>query len=139
MPAYMTARCLRRCCAIRTRGAGRFGLIAPTAQKSKNKCLKDSEHTSQINERAYRGKPLSESQEISNKAKSRLRASVEHVFGHMENSMGGIFVRSIGIARAKIGVTLMNLAYNLSRTEVLIRNKTFGFERISAPKIPTAA
>lgn len=56
--------------------------------------LKDSEHTSQIKERAYRGKPLSESQEISNKAKSRIRARVEHVFGHMENSMGGIFVRS---------------------------------------------
>jgi hypothetical protein len=29
--------------------------------------------------------------------------------------MGGIFVRSIGIARAKVGVTLMNLACNLSR------------------------
>ncbi len=68
MPAYMTARCLRRYCAIRTRVASRFGLIAPTAQKSRNKSLKDSEHTSQINERAYRGKPLSESQEISNKA-----------------------------------------------------------------------
>lgn len=57
----------------------------------------------------------------------------------MENSMGGIFVRSIGITRAKVGVTLINLAYNLSRVEVLIRNKMFGFERISAPKIATAA
>jgi IS5 family transposase len=97
--------------------------------------LKDSDHTSQIVERAYRSKPLTEAQEISNKAKSRVRARVEHVFGHMKNSMGGIFVRTIGIARAKVGVTLMNLTYNLSRIEVLIRNKTFGFERISAPKI----
>lgn len=97
--------------------------------------LKDSEHTSQINERAYRGKPLSESREISNKAKSRVRARVEHVFGHMENSMGGIFIRSIGITRAQVGVTLINLAYNLSRAEVLIRDKTFSFERICAPKI----
>lgn len=101
--------------------------------------LKDSEHTSQINERAYRSKPLTEAQEVSNKAKSRVRARVEHVFGHMENSMGGIFVRTIGIARAKVGVTLMNLTYNLSRIEVLIRNKTFGFERISAPKMGAAA
>jgi hypothetical protein len=53
----------------------------------------------------------------------------------MQNSMGGIFVRSIGIARAKVGVTLMNLSYNLSRIEVLIRNKMFGFKRISAPEI----
>ena len=101
--------------------------------------LQMSEHTSQINERAYRGKPLTEGQEISNKAKSRVRARVEHVFGHMENSMGGIFVRTIGIARAKVGVTLMNLAYNLSRMEVLIRHKTFDLERISAPQICQAA
>jgi transposase, IS5 family len=107
--------------------------------QEKERGLKGSEHTSQINERAYRGKPLTEAQEISNKAKSRVRARVEHVFGHMENSMGGIFVRTIGIARAKVGVTLMNLTYNLSRLEVLIRNKTLGFERISASKTCQAA
>lgn len=126
---------------LRNQDAGGGQVWADSAYRSEEQeqSLKDSEHTSQINERAYRGKPLSESQKISNKAKSRVRARVEHVFGHMENSMGGIFVRSIGIARAKVGVTLMNLAYNLSRVEVLIRNKTFGFERISAPKIATAA
>ena len=97
--------------------------------------LKDSKHTSQINERTYRGKLLSESQEISNKAKSRVRVRVEHVFGHMENSIGGIIVRTIGIARAKVGVTLMNLAYNLSRIEVLIRNKVIGIGRVSTSKI----
>jgi len=126
---------------LRNQDVGGEQVWADSAYRSEEQeqSLKDSEHTSQINERAYRGKPLSESQEISNKAKSRVRARVEHVFGHMENSMGGIFVRSIGIARAKVSVTLMNLAYNLSRVEVLIRNKTFGFERISAPKIATAA
>ena len=49
--------------------------------------------------------------------------------------MGGIFVRSIGIARAKVGVALMNLAYNLSRVEVLIRNKVIGIDRVGTPKI----
>ena len=33
----------------------------------------------------------------------------------------------------------MNLTYNLSRIEVLIRNKTFGFVRISAPNMGAAA
>lgn len=93
---------------------------------------------SQIHERAYRGKPLSEGQEMSNKAKSRVRARVEHVFGHMKTSMGGIFVRTIGLARAKVGVTLMNLAYNLSRIEVLIRNKTLDIDRVRAPKVCAA-
>jgi IS5 family transposase len=93
----------------------------------------DSAHTSQIIERAYKGKPLSESQEISNKAKSRVRVRVEHVFGHMENSMGGIFVRSIGMARAKVGVALMNLAYNLSRIELL--NLETAVNRLPQPQL----
>ena len=64
-----------------------------------------------------------------------MRARVEHVFGHMQNSMGGIFVRTIGIARAKVNVTLMNLTYNLSRIEVLIRNKVIGIDRVGPLKI----
>ena len=68
-----------------------------------------------------------------------MRARVEHVFGNMQNSMGGIFVRSIGIARAKVNVTLMNLTYNLTRIEVLIRLKVFEFDRIGAPKMQGAA
>lgn len=124
---------------LRAEEVGGKEVWADSAYRSEGQeqSLKDSAHTSQIIERAYKGKPLSESQEISNKAKSRVRVRVEHVFGHMENSMGGIFVRSIGMARAKVGVALMNLAYNLSRIELLIRNKTFGFERISAPKVAT--
>ena len=82
---------------------------------------------------------MSEAQEISNTAKSRVRCRVEHVFGHMENSMGGIFLRTIGAARAKVGVSLMNLTNNLSRIEILIRTKVFSFERVSASKIHVTA
>lgn len=101
--------------------------------------LKDSQHRSQIHERAYRNQPLTEAQEISNKAKSRVRARVEHVFGHMENSMGGIFLRSIGAARAAVGVGLMSLTYNLSRIEMLIRTQVFEFDRIATPKMEATA
>ncbi len=94
--------------------------------------LNASQHDSQIHERAYRNTPLTEVQELSNTAKSRVRACVEHVFGHMENSMGGIFLRSIGAARAKVGVGLMNLTYNLARIEILIRTQVFSFDRVSA-------
>ena len=47
--------------------------------------------------------------------------------------MGGFFLRSIGAARAKVGVGLMNLTYNLKRIETLIRLKGFDFDRIGAP------
>lgn len=95
--------------------------------------LKDSRHESRIHERAYRNTPLTKEQEISNTAKSRVRARVEHVFGYQTNSMGGIFLRSVGAARAAVGVGLMNLAYNLARIEVLIRLKVFDFDRVGAP------
>lgn len=96
-------------------------------------------HQSQIHERAWRDHPLSEAQEATNKEKSRVRARVEHVFGTMENDMGGIFLRSIGMARAALGVGLMNLAYNLKRIEVLIRKRVFAFDRIGAPAVPRMA
>jgi IS5 family transposase len=68
-----------------------------------------------IHERGYRNKPLTKAQERDNKAKSHIRVRVEHVFGHMANTMKGITVRSIGMARAYFNIGLMNLTYNLSR------------------------
>jgi len=59
-------------------------------------------------EKGYRNKPLSEKQKASNKEKSRTRARVEHLFGFVENSMNGSFVRSIGLARAKVKIGMIH-------------------------------
>jgi len=67
-----------------------------------------------VNEKGYRNKPLTEEQKLSNRQKSKTRARVEHVFGFMEQSMNGLFVRSVGIARATGIIGLINLTYNLS-------------------------
>lgn len=69
----------------------------------------------QIHEKGYRGQPLSDKQKESNREKSRTRARVEHIFGFMENSMGGCFIRTIGKARAGAMIGLMNLTYNIFR------------------------
>ena len=37
---------------------------------------------------------------------------MEHVFGAQENALGGRFVRTIGIVRARAKIALANLAYN---------------------------
>ena len=74
-------------------------------------------------EKGFRNTPLTEEQIASNKEKSKDRVRVEHVFGHMTNSFGGIFVRSIGKPRAKCQIGLKNLAYNLHRFECLVRLK----------------
>ena len=68
-----------------------------------------------INEKGYRNKPLTEEQKANNKEKSRTRARVEHLFGFVETSMHGSIVRTIGIARAKAKIGMINLTYNICR------------------------
>jgi IS5 family transposase len=72
-------------------------------------------------EKGYRGAPLTEDQRRHNRQKSKIRALVEHVFGFMENSMNGIFIRCIGIKRATCQIGLANLTYNICRYVQLIR------------------
>jgi IS5 family transposase len=74
-----------------------------------------------ICEKGCKNKPLTEEQKQSNREKSRVRVRVEHVFGHMTNSMGGLFIRCIGIARAESAIVMKNLAYNISRYATLRR------------------
>ncbi len=68
-----------------------------------------------INEKGHRNKPLTAEQKASNKEKSSTRSRVEHIFGFVENSMNGSFIRTIGAIRANAKIGLMNLTYNLCR------------------------
>jgi IS5 family transposase len=68
-----------------------------------------------IHEKGARNRPLTKTRERNNKAKSHIRVRVEHIFGMMTNTMRGITVRSIGMARAYFNIGLMNLVYNFSR------------------------
>lgn len=76
-----------------------------------------------ICEKGTRNNPLNEQQKESNRAKSRVRARVEHVFGYMTRFMGGIFIRTIGKERAEREICRMNLAYNLKRVAFLVGEK----------------
>jgi len=64
---------------------------------------------SRIHRRAARNRPLSERQKLANTTRSKVRARVEHVFDHQENSMGGKIVRTIRIVRARFKIGMMNL------------------------------
>lgn len=77
--------------------------------------LKERGFKSRIHRRAARNHPLSDRQKAANTTRSRVRARVEHVFGDQQNAMGGIFVRTIGIARAAVKIGMMNLVYNMRR------------------------
>ena len=69
---------------------------------------------SQIHRRKPTGKPMPPATARANAKKSSVRARVEHVFAHQKNRFG-LFIRTIGIARAEAKLTLANLAYNFDR------------------------
>jgi len=100
------------------------GVWADSAYRSKEveERLAEQGLTSHIHRRGSRGKPLDPRQEAANKTRSKVRARVEHVFGCQHNSMGGKFVRTIGIARATMKIGMQNLAYNMRRLVVLERS-----------------
>ena len=56
-------------------------------------------------------KPMPKAMARANAQKSSIRARVEHVFAHQKNRFG-LFIRTIGLARAEAKLTLANLAYN---------------------------
>jgi len=78
-------------------------------------------YKSRIHHRARRNRPLSQREQAGNTTRSRVRARVEHVFGHQHTSMGGTIVRTIGMVRARAKIGLMNLVYNISRLVQLER------------------
>ena len=77
--------------------------------------LGEKGYRSHIHHKGNRGKPLTERQRKTNKTRSKIRVRVEHVFGFQERSMGGKLIRTIGMARAKAKIGMMNLVYNMSR------------------------
>lgn len=56
-----------------------------------------------------------EEQKERNSQKSKVRSRVEHVFGFMEQTMGGLVFRGVGMVRAKANIALTNLVYNMCR------------------------
>lgn len=90
-------------------------LYADSAYVGQEDVLEKHHIKDQIHEKGYKNKPLTEKQKSANTEKSRTRARVEHVFGFMENSMGSMFFRKVGIKRAETTVGLMNLTYNMFR------------------------
>jgi IS5 family transposase len=83
--------------------------------------LKAQGYKSRIHRRGKRNRPLSEAEQVANTARSKVRARVEHIFGHQETAMGRKIVRTIGIARAAAKIGLMNLVYNMQRLVQLER------------------
>ncbi|SRR6266568_704269 len=72
-------------------------------------------------ERAYRNKPLNGSQKRNNRARSKIRVRVEHVFATMRMCMRSAWNRCVGLARNRAMIAMTNLVYNMVRFEQIER------------------
>jgi len=89
---------------------------ADTAYRSKanEKHLIDNRLVSRIHRKKPKGKPMPASVARANRAKSKVRSAVEHVFARQKGPTG-LVVRTIGIARATVKIGLANIVYNMKR------------------------
>ena len=89
---------------------------ADTAYRSKanEKFLAGRLLRSQIHRKKPKGKPMPRRTARANARKSAVRSAVEHVFARQKGPMG-LFIRTIGLARATTKIGLANLLYNMQR------------------------
>jgi len=89
---------------------------ADTAYRSKKNeaSMEKNGFVSQVHRKKPKGRPMPERTSKANGRKSKVRAKVEHVFAAQKHRMG-LFVRTVGIQRARTKIGLANLAYNMQR------------------------
>ncbi|NJS13296.1 MAG: transposase family protein [Sphingopyxis sp.] len=89
---------------------------ADTAYRSaKNeRAIRNHKLKSMIHFRKPKGKPMDGRHQRANATRSKVRSAVEHVFAGQKHRMG-LFVRTVGIERARIKIGMANLAYNFKR------------------------
>ncbi len=69
---------------------------------------------SDIHQRKPKGKPMPEAMSRANGRRSKVRSAVEHVFARQKDKMR-LFIRTIGMSRAKVKICMANIAYNMLR------------------------
>ena len=92
------------------------------------------EMINKIHEKGYKNKPLTDKQKANNRIKSSKRARVEYIFGFIETSMKGTYIRTVGMARAKVNIGITNLTYNICRAVQLGINMFSGDSCVQSVK-----
>lgn len=102
-------------------------LYADSAYRSEaiEEDLRAHQIESKVHEKASRNRPLTPAQQSRNKKKSKVRVRVEHTFGFMTQSMGGLVVRGRSLARNMTVIGLINMVYNLCRMVQLKKKLVF--------------
>lgn len=83
------------------------------SKKNENKIARAG-LVSKVHFRKPPGKPMPEAKKRANSARSRPRSGVEHVFADQKHHMR-LFIRTIGIARARTRIGMANITRNMRR------------------------
>lgn len=102
------------------------GVWADTGYRSKKNeaLLKDRMLDSHIHRKKPRGRPMPAHIARANGRRSAIRAPIEHIFACQKDKMG-LFIRTIGLSRARTKIGLANLVYNMHRLIWLQTTATF--------------
>ncbi len=79
--------------------------------------------TSKVHFRRAPGKALPHHHQRANAARSKVRSAVEHVFAEQKRRMA-LFVRTIGVDRARAKIGMANIAFNMKRLVLWERRAT---------------
>ena len=95
---------------------------ADTAYRSKvnEELLAKNGFVSRIHRKKPPRRPMPATMRRANALKSEVRSRVEHVFAMQKDKMG-LFIRTIGIARATMKIGIANIVYNVKRLVFLGR------------------
>src|SRR3546814_10166653 len=92
---------------------------------------------SQVHRKKPKGKAMSKVTSSANNRKSKIRSKVEHVFAEQKYRMG-LFIRTIGIERARVKIGLANIVYSIKRLMFLERSEEHTSELQSLMRISYA-
>jgi transposase, IS5 family len=98
------------------RGLGRHAYRS----KANEEFLEKNGFVSRIHRKKPPGRPMPETTRRANALKSKVHSRVEHVFAAPKDKMD-LFIRTIGIARARVKIGMANLVYNMKRLAFLDR------------------
>ena len=85
--------------------------------------MADNGFVRRVHRKKPKGRPMAKRTRRANNAKSKIRSRIEHVFADQKTRIG-LFVRTIGNARATTRIGLVNLVYNIRRLLFIQRRET---------------
>jgi IS5 family transposase len=123
--ASYEGRVLREGLLDKTNTAGTVWADTAYRSKANERFMAENGFVSRVHRKKPPGRPMPVRTARANGAKSRVRAKIEHIFAEQKSRMG-LFIRTIGLDRARTKIGLANLVYNVKRLIVLQRPAALG-------------